>query len=171
MSYANNDKVLIMDVDTKISDVKSVTDLLPDAGALSTIDANVVTTKDANIFAEKVYPTLADGVSCAKNNAKWVLGNLAQVVPANTIAGDFYITGIQVENATVVGKWELVLYYGDSNIECARVRAWVISAVGMVPSIKHKTPVIPANSKISIALAQDTVGAGTVTVSLRYRLK
>ena len=120
--------------------------------------------------ARKVYPTLADGVVCAKNNAKWVLGGITEIVPVNTITSDYYIVGLQIENATVVGRWEMVLYYGANDVECARVRTWAISAVGIAHALDIRSPLIPANSRIKLQLAEDFVGAGTVTFSLVYQL-
>ena len=79
--------------DPSAHSLKSMTAKLGDD--TETIKVRLDRINNALIHAEKSYPTLADGVTCAKDNAKWVLGPIIEIIPINTIASDFYIIGCE----------------------------------------------------------------------------
>ncbi len=119
--------------------------------------------------AQKVYPTLADGVALATHATDWVLGTIVEIVPINTITNEFDIHEVLVEDINTQDKtYELVLYYGADDTECARIRFAATSNKGGVPAQFVMTPLIPANSRIRVQLAIEDGGSKTAKVSLRY---
>ena len=118
---------------------------------------------------QKVYPTLADGVTLTTEAGDWALGTVTEIVPVNTITNPFDIHEILVEDVNTPDKtYELVLYYGGSDTECGRARFAATSNKGGVPAQMMMTPVIPANSKVRAALAIQDGSGKTAKVSLRY---
>ena len=119
--------------------------------------------------AQLVYPTLADGVALTTAAGDWGLGTITEIVPANTITAEFDIHEVLVEDVNTQDKtYELVLYYGGSDTECARVRFAATSNKGGVPAQFVMTPLIPANSKIRAQLAIEDGSGKTAKISLRY---
>ena len=119
-----------------------------------------------------VYPTLAAGATVASAATDWDLGNLAEVVPANTIASIFLVQLIIVETMSKDGVFELVLYSGAGDAEVGRIRFSYIggffgNSVFRVPGI-----LVAANSRIRAALAcsDGLAGAATATISIAYRV-
>lgn len=119
--------------------------------------------------AQRVYPTLAAGVSLTTHATTWVLGTIAEIVPVNTITAQFDIHEVLVEDVNTQDKtYELVLYYGGGDTECGRTRFAAGSTKGGVPAVAMQTILIPANSRIRGQLAIEDGGGKTAKVSLRY---
>ena len=119
--------------------------------------------------AQKVYPTLADGVTLTTAAGDWALGTITEIIPANTITAEFDIHEVLVEDVNTQDKtYELVLYYGGSDIECVRVRFAATSNKGGVPAQFAMTPLIPANSRVRAQLAIEDGGSKIAKISLRY---
>jgi len=119
--------------------------------------------------AQEVYPTLAAGVTLTTHATTWILGIIVEIVPINTIAKEFDIHEVLVEDVNTQDKtYELVLYYGADDIECGRTRFAATSIKGGVPAVAMQTILIPANSRIRGQLAIDGGGSKTAKVSLRY---
>ena len=97
---------------------------------------------------QKVYPTLADGVTLTTAAGDWALGTITEIIPINTITAEYDIHEVLVEDVNTQDKtYELVLYYGAGDTECVRV---------------------PANSRIRAQLAIEDGSGKTAKVSLRY---
>ncbi len=119
--------------------------------------------------AQKVYPNLADGVTLTSGAGDWGLGTITEIIPANTITAEFDIHEVLVEDVNTQDKtYELILYYGASDIECVEVRFAASANKGGVPAQFAMTPLIPANSRIRAQLAIEDGASKTVKVSLRY---
>ncbi len=119
--------------------------------------------------AQKVYPTLADGVTLTTAAGDWALGTITEIIPADTITTEFDIHKVLVEDVNTQDKtYELVLYYGAGDIECVRVRFAATSNKGGVPAQFAMTPLIPANSRIRGQLAIEDGASKTIKFSLRY---
>jgi len=120
---------------------------------------------------QRVYPTLADGVSLTTHATDWVLGTIVEIVPINTITNEFDIHELLVEDVDTKDKtYELVLYYGADDIECSRWRFASTTNKGGIPTQFGMTVLIPANSRIRGQLAIEDGGSKTAKVSLRYHL-
>ena len=119
--------------------------------------------------AQQVYPTEADGVALATAAGDWALGTITEIVPINTIANEFDIHEVLVEDVNFQDKtYELVLYYGADDIECGRTRFAAGSVKGGVPAVAMQTLLLPANVRIRGRLAIEDGGSKTAKVSLRY---
>ncbi len=114
----------------------------------------------------QVYPTLAGGVAVL-GGAAWTLGNFVEIVPATTIAQRFDIHWLCIEDLSVNDVYELVLYYGATDIECGRVRVVKNAAQDGTMNIPFQTPILPANSRIR-AKSASASGTDTVTFSIFY---
>lgn len=114
-----------------------------------------------------VYPTLADGVTLDTAIAAWTLGTITEIVPVNTITEPFDIHAIDLESISANGEFELVLYYGAVDTECGRIRFVQTAVQSATLNTDIQTPIIPANSKISAALAS-AAGTQSAIISLRY---
>ncbi len=121
--------------------------------------------------AQRVYPTLAAGVTLTTHATTWLLGTIAEIVPINTITSEFDIHEVLVEDVNFQDKtYELVLYYGAGDTECGRTRFAATSNKGGVPAVAMQTVLIPANSRIRGQLAIEDGGSKTAKVSLRYHI-
>ena len=118
----------------------------------------------------KVYPTMAAGVTVTKGVGSWVLGSFVVVVPANTITSPFDIHGINYDDVTAAGVYEIVLYSGadGSEVEIGRIRCTRTGTTAIATESPFMTVIVAANSQIKAKCAASQAGAGTVVVSLRY---
>jgi hypothetical protein len=120
---------------------------------------------------QHVYPTLADGVTVATHATDWVLGTITEIVPVDTITEDFDIHEVLFEDVSIQDKtFEIVIYYGATDIEAGRLRVSSAVLKGSIPNGTMMTPIIPANSKVSAAIAVQDGGAKEAIVSIRYHL-
>jgi hypothetical protein len=117
--------------------------------------------------ASKVYPTLADGVAVASHADAWTLGSFVEIVPADTITSIFDIHHVSVEALDDNTVYELVLYYGETDIEAGRVRFTKNANLDAIIDKPVHTPLIPANSKIRAKLAS-AAGNSSATISIFY---
>ncbi len=118
---------------------------------------------------QKVYPTLADGVTLTTAAGDWALGTMTEIIPINTITVQFDIHEVLIEDVNTQDKtYELVLYYGAGDTECARVRFAATSNKGGVPAQFAMTPLLPANSRMRAQIAIEDGGGKTAKISLRY---
>jgi hypothetical protein len=116
----------------------------------------------------KVYPTLAAGVTITCGTPAWTLGNFVEIVPASTITTDFDIHHLSIENLSANAVYEIVLYYGGSDIEAGRVRVTKNTNFDSVFNVPMQTPIIPANSRIRAKIASDSGNADTSDLSIKY---
>lgn len=120
--------------------------------------------------AQKVYPTLADGVTLTGHATAWTLGNKTEVVPVNTITSEFDIHYLNIGAASVTDTFEIVLYKGlaGAEVEIGRVRAVRAAAQSGTAPMPMLTNMIPANTRISAALASASGGGDTLELALFY---
>ena len=116
----------------------------------------------------KVYPTLANGVTVTGAAGAWTLGNFAEVVPASTITEDFDIHYITVEGASASDVYEIVLYAATTEIGRARVAFVDIANSQTLPSIPFQCAIQPANTQIQAKVASSGGGSDTITISVHY---
>lgn len=119
---------------------------------------------------QKVYPTLAAGVTITSSASADTLGNYAEIVPINTITEDFDIHFVNIEAVSAAATYELVLYVETTEI--ARLR---FTAVGTpnnftFPFRPLTCPVLAKNSQIQAKLSSDNAVADTATISIEYHL-
>lgn len=117
-----------------------------------------------------VYPTLADGVVVMADIVAWTLGNPVEIVPVNTILTPFDIHYLNLETASNVDVYELVLYSGLSGalLEIGRVRVAKQTVNSDIGSIPIPCLIQPALTRISARVACKGGASHTVTISIAY---
>jgi len=114
-----------------------------------------------------VYPTLAGAVTVTGHANAWTLGNFAEIVPANTIIGEFHIHHVHIVSPSANGEYELVLYNGTT--EMARCGFSRTDKKDDVEGLDVITSHCAANSQIQARLASDS-GGDNAKVKLWYHL-
>lgn len=120
----------------------------------------------------RVYPTLAAGVTITADGSAWVLGVFAEIAPLSSIADDFDIHYVSIEDISANGVYELVLYFdadgvGGDEVEIGRVRFTKSAVQSATLNVPMTTPIIPANYQIKAKLASSN-GGSTATISIFY---
>ncbi len=117
----------------------------------------------------KVYPDLANGVQLTAHATNaWTLGTITQVVPANTITNNFTIGGIAIDTISDTTKlYQVNLYYGDGDTFCGSFTFDANKFNGFA-SYPVKTIQIPANSKVSAAVACSGGAGETLNIKILY---
>ena len=120
----------------------------------------------------KVYPTLAAGVTVTAENAgtNWTLVAFAEIVPASTITEPFDIHHLGIEALSANTVYEIVLYYGATDIECGRVRVTKNANLDATLNVPIQTPVLPANSRVRAKVATPGDNGETVDLSVFYHV-
>jgi hypothetical protein len=120
--------------------------------------------------AQKVYPTLAAGVTLTGGAGAWELGAKTEIVPISTITAPFDIHYINPGAASATDTYELVLYKGAEGAEieigrCRIVRAAAQSGTAPTPMM---TELLLSNARISAAIATSGGGSDTIAISIFY---
>lgn len=123
----------------------------------------------------KVAPTLASGITLTADGAvAWTLGAFgADIIAAGAVTAPFDIHTISVEASDTAGTYEIVLYYGATDIECGRCRFTNTAAkttrenICIVTSTAAHDP-IPANSRVRAKCAHEGGAGETVRISIQY---
>jgi hypothetical protein len=134
------------------------------------IDSRTEIQFDHTHAAQKIYPTLANGITLTGAAGAWGLGNFAVIVPTNIILARFDIHHISLSGYNANDTFELVLYAGPDGfeVEIGRTRFTRLTNVGASPQIPMQTPIIPANTQIKGKLATLNGTSNTITISIFY---
>lgn len=142
-----------------------------DTHAGTSIRAVAHTTHEHFHHPQKVYPTLADGITLTTHANDWVLGTITEIVPASAIGNDFDIHEVLVEDVSTQNKtYEIVLYAGAGDTEIGRTRFSSATNKGGVPNGTIQTDIVAADSRIRAQLAIQDGSSRTAIISLRYHL-
>lgn len=117
---------------------------------------------------QRVYPTLANGVTVTGAAGAWALGNFAVIIPANAINAPFDIHHVNVSAYNANDTFELVFYAGadGAEVEIGRTRFTRTTNVGTPPHIPMMTVINPANSQIKAKIASQNGTSNTATISV-----
>ena len=113
----------------------------------------------------KVHPTLAAGIDVVSAGVNWTLGALSIIVPASQITVPYYLHAVVIETCSKHAEYEMVLYQGDGDTEVARLR-FAVSGGFFGNFFTMNGPLIPANARISAALACSTGGGAAATIGM-----
>ena len=121
-----------------------------------------------------VYPSGVAGATVISAAANWTLGNVAQVVPVNTILNPYLIQTVTIETlagVNIEGVYELVLYQGGADAEVARVRFSAYGGFFGMAVFRMPSALVAANARVRAALgfSAGAGGAITSTISIAYR--
>lgn len=139
-------------------------------------DFGLVNAHDTQIFPEDTGKTVT--VTAHANINEWGAWVELEDSATNKLTSKFasnagHITAILAESTESAGQiWEVELSYGDSKINCGRMR-FISASVGIMPAaqqIRIRTPHIPAGEIIYGRLMCDKAGEETITIHIRYYL-
>jgi len=123
----------------------------------------------------KTYPLLADPVTLTSSASAWTYGSYAEIVPADTITSDFWITGIEASNPSAADNYVICIATGGAGAETDIIEVPVtrtdITAAGVIMSviIPVNPPVkVSANTRISGRSASKAANANTIDVKILY---
>ncbi len=118
--------------------------------------------------AQLVAPSGAAPIALASGGGAWTLGNFSNnIIAADAVTLPFDLHWVVVEGPSANAWYEIVLYYGGTDIECARA-AWGRTAVFTNSiSIPVMTVILPASSRIRAKMMDDTGGA-TAQIKVFY---
>ena len=124
-----------------------------------------------NHSSSKCYPTEADSITLtAAATGAWDVGTITEIVPASTIDKDFDIHYVNISEISASDEFELIVYTGASGSEeeWARIRFTRSTALAQEGDRVIQGPPIPANTRVSMALACKGGTAKTCNVSIHY---
>jgi hypothetical protein len=138
--------------------------------ALLKYAANRIEVMNSYLYnASKCYPTLVNGVVVLGGAPAWALGNNVEIIPAGIIPFSFNIFFVNVEAASVTDIYELVLYAGlGAGTEIGRIRTPRNNAFPEAGGAPIACEIIPAGTRISAKVANQTAVAASLTISVFY---
>lgn len=155
------------DLSADIAAVKLAVDTVDDLldSEVAAIQADVDRIEARLIGAtSSIYPTLAGAVQLTGGAGAWAAGAaLVEIVPAATVAVEYYIDGIVVTAMTLAAQAEIWLTHGAGDTEFAR-----ITVTGPGTFYLRAQKAIPANDKIMANVATAAGGAQTADVKVQY---
>ena len=116
------------------------------------------------------YPDLGDGIDIVGGDDAWTLGTIVEIIPANTITLPFDIHYINIEAVTATDIYKVVLYQGAEGAETYLGSGRFAKDAVVSRTIAKPTGsiLIPANTRISAAVASSSGGEDEITLSLEY---
>ncbi len=115
-----------------------------------------------------VAPSGAAGIALQSGAGAWTLGNFSNdIIAAGAEDDAFDLHGVDVENPNTNANYEIVFYYGATDIECGRVTFTRVNANLLSRSTTLQTGFIPAGSRVR-AKMMDSVGNSTCSVKVWY---
>lgn len=120
--------------------------------------------------AQKVYPTLANGVTLTGGVGAWALGEFAEVIPVNTVTSPFDIHFLNIGAVSATDTYEMVLFSGlaGAEVEIGRARVVRTAAQSGTAPVPFQCSVLPANTRISSKVASASGGGDTLVFSAFY---
>jgi hypothetical protein len=119
--------------------------------------------------SQKVFPTLSDPITLTSAGGAWNLGTIVEVVPVDTITSDFDIHWLAFSSASATDDYEIEIYsgLGGAEVLIASTKTYKqATQAGSAPS-PVMTPIQPANTRISAAVASGT-GGDDIDISIIY---
>lgn len=119
---------------------------------------------------QKTYPYLADGIVITGGAGAWQLGNKIEIIPANTILSPFDIHSINTGLASAADTYQIAIYSGSigNEVFVGTTRVLKEAAQSSILTKHIISPLFPANTRISMALASKSGGGDTLSASLEY---
>lgn len=125
---------------------------------------------NANYSEGRCYPTLAAGKTVV-SGINWTLSAaFAVLVPINTILVPYHISHVVVETCTTDGVYELAVYHGAGNTLMSTVRFSYAGGFFGNSVYYLSSVLLAANEQVDMKLAISGGVAGTITVSVVYRI-
>lgn len=117
---------------------------------------------------QQVSPSGAAGIAVASAGGAWTLGSFSNdIIAANQVNLPFDIHWVTLANSSTNADYELVLYYGAADTECARLVFTRTNPTLSSSQLRVQTPIIPANSRLRAKL-MDSAGGSSCTVKVIF---
>jgi len=114
-----------------------------------------------------VRPTGAAAITVTAGGGGWTPGNFSNdIIAADDIDKPFDLHWIVISNADSNVVYEIVLYYGPNDVECARVRFGRTAVFTNSITLPLQTIILPANSRIRAKSMDGTGGAACDIVAV-----
>jgi len=117
---------------------------------------------------QQVAPSGAPPINLASGGVAWTLGAFsADIIAAGAVAAPFDIHWAVISVPSGNTDYEVVLYYGATDIECARIKFSRTNVFVASITVPVQTVIIPANSRVRAAM-MDGGGGNTISICLFY---
>ena len=118
--------------------------------------------------AQLVAPSGAPPVTIASGVGAWTLGGFsADIIGAGIVAALFDIHWAIISTPSANGDYEIVLYYGAADTECARMKFTRSNVFVSSVTLPVQTIILPVNSRVRAAMMDDA-GGRTADICLFY---
>lgn len=118
--------------------------------------------------AQRVAPSGVPAITLISGAGAWNLGDFSNDILANgAVATPFDLHWIVVSGADSNVWYEIVLYYGDTDVECARVAFARTNVFTSSITLPLQTILLDAGSRIRAKMMDDTGGAAC-TIKIFY---
>lgn len=113
-----------------------------------------------------VRPSGAAAIAVTSAGGVWALGNFSNdIIAAGAVNALFDLHWVVISNESANAEYELVFYYGPTDIECARVAFSRSNPTLRSTELHLQTPILPAGSRIRAKL-MDSVGGSSCGVKV-----
>lgn len=119
-----------------------------------------------------IWPDLAQGTQLVGGAGAYQLGTAANVVAASSIASPFVLTKVFLHDVSVADDYQINLYcslMGTDSLICSVVCERGTAGSGNIAAILIPCPILPANCRISGAIASST-GGDNAYIKLGYQV-
>lgn len=109
---------------------------------------------------QKVRPSGAAAITVTSAGGAWALGNFSNdIIAAGDVNLPFDLHWVVISNETANAEYELVFYYGSTDIECARVVFSRSNPTLRSTELHLQTRILPAGSRIRAKLMDSAGGS------------
>ncbi|MDD5220292.1 MAG: hypothetical protein PHV11_06985 [Candidatus Bipolaricaulis sp.] len=127
---------------------------------LKRIDDNVHLSEEHIHSVQMVRPTGAAGITVTSAGGAWTLGNFSNdIIAAGDVNLPYDLHWVVVSNESANAEYELVFYYGPTDIECARVVFSRSNPTLRSTELHLQSPILPAGSRIRAKLMDSAGGS------------
>lgn len=117
---------------------------------------------------QQVSPSGAAGVAVTSAGGAWALGNFSNdIIAPSFVALPFDIHWVSIAGESANAEYELVLYYGAADTECARLVFTRTNPTLRSSQLYCQSPILPAGSRVRAKL-MDSVGGSSCNVKVMY---
>jgi len=116
----------------------------------------------------KIAPSGAGPITLTSDVGAWTLGNFSNdIIAAGAVPQSFAIHWMVISNPSQNAWYDIVLYYGATDIECTRTTfARENNFVNSI-NVPVKMKVLPAGTRVR-AKIMDSVGSGSCDIKVIY---
>jgi hypothetical protein len=109
---------------------------------------------------QMVRPTGAAGITVTSAGGAWTLGNFSNdIIVAGDVNLPVDVHWVVISNESANAEYELVFYYGATDIECARVAFSRSNPTLRSTELHVQTPILPAGSRVRAKLMDSAGGS------------